>query len=144
MGLSDNTEKTIARAFREHRYRATPQRIAVSKYALTDTQHSAKRIYYEVAKTYPTISLATVYTTLKILKDIGLIRELNLADDQTRFDPNTLPHVHLICLRCGSITDWTEPMLEELINKISSDTGFTVKESSMNISGFCKDCQKED
>jgi Fur family peroxide stress response transcriptional regulator len=104
---------------------------------------TAQEAYLEVKKRYPTVSLATIYATIKILKDTGLIQELNLPQGQTRFDPNTELHAHLICMQCGSISDWSDPIMPKLIDKVSADANFTVIGSSLDIKGICDSCHRK-
>ncbi len=144
MNQSHYIDTSMARAFREHGFKATPQRIAIGRYVLNNTEHpTAKDIYYEVRKTHSTVSLGTIYATLNILKEVGLIQELNLPDGQARFDPNTVHHAHLICKKCGDIVDWIDPALEELITKISDDKHFVVDKLGLDIHGICMKCQKD-
>ncbi len=140
----DNLESTIIKTFRNSGYRATPQRIAISKFMLDNHEHpTAQKAYIEVKKTHPTVSLATIYTTIKILKDTGLILELNMPKGQSRFDPNTGPHAHLLCLQCGNIRDWMDPIMPELIARISANMNFTVTGSSLDLQGICEKCCKK-
>lgn len=145
MNQSQYIDNSIARAFREHGFKATPQRIAIGRYVLDNTEHpTAKNIYDEVRKTHSTVSLGTIYATLNILKEVGLIQELNLPDGQARFDSNTVHHAHLICKKCGDIVDWIDPVLEELINKISNDKQFILNKAGLDIYGICKKCQNDE
>ena len=137
----ENLESAIIKTFRSSGYRATPQRIAIGKYILRNHEHpTAQRAYLEVKKMHPTVSLATIYTTIKILRETGLIKELNLPQGQTRFDPNTKPHAHLICMQCGNIGDWMDPLIPKLIAKVSSDANFTVTGTSLDLNGICESC----
>jgi Fur family transcriptional regulator, peroxide stress response regulator len=139
----ENLESSIINTFRNSGYRATPQRIAISKYMLNNHEHpTAQRAYLEVKKMYPTVSLATIYTTFKILKETGLIQELNLPQGQTRFDPNTDPHAHLLCMQCGLISDWMDPIIPKLIVKASADANFAVSGLNLNLKGICEICRK--
>ena len=139
----ENLESSIIKTFRNSGYRATPQRIAISKYILSSQQHpTAQKTYLEVKKEHPTVSLATIYTTIKILKDSGLIQELNMPQGQTRFDPNTYPHAHLLCLKCGSIRDWMDPIMPELVARVSDAANFTIIGSSLDLKGICDRCEK--
>jgi Fur family transcriptional regulator, peroxide stress response regulator len=141
---SEDLESTIIKTFRNSGYRATPQRIAISKYILRNHEHpTAQKAYLEVKKIHPTVSLATIYTTFKILKQTGLILELNLPRGQTRFDPNTELHGHLICIKCGSIDDWTDPIMPKLVAKVCDDANFAVIGSSLDLRGICKRCDKK-
>ena len=138
---AENLELSIIKTFRDSGYRATPQRIAISRYILRNHEHpTAQKAYFEVKKIHPTVSLATIYTTFKILKETGLIRELNLTQGQTRFDPNTEPHIHLLCLQCGSISDWMNPIIPKLIGKVSADANFAVIRSNLDLKGICESC----
>ncbi len=140
---SENLESSIIKTFRNSGYRATPQRIAISKYVLASHQHpTAQKAYLEVKKEHPTVSLATIYTTIKILKESGLIQELNMPKGQTRFDPNTQPHAHLLCMKCGNIRDWMDPIMPELIAKVSDEANFTIIGSSLDLKGICDRCEK--
>ena len=140
---SENLESSIIKTFRNSGYRATPQRIAISKYVLSSHQHpTAQRAYQEVKKEHPTVSLATIYTTIKILRDSGLIQELNMPKGKTRYDPNIEPHAHLLCLKCGSIRDWMDPIMPELIARVSDEANFTIVGSSLDLKGICERCQK--
>ena len=140
---ADSMDSTIIKTFRNSGYRATPQRIAISRYILRNHEHpTAQKTYQEVKKTHPTVSLATIYTTIKILKETGLICELNLPQSQTRYDPNTEPHVHLVCLRCGDITDWMDPIMEKLVKNVSREAKFTVIGSSFDLEGICESCDR--
>ncbi|MDD1753415.1 MAG: transcriptional repressor [Methanotrichaceae archaeon] len=140
---NENLESSIIKTFRNSGYRTTPQRIAISRYILCNHEHpTARKAYFEVKKIYPTVSLATIYTTFKILKETGLIRELNLPQGQTRFDPNTEPHAHLLCLQCGSISDWMNPIIPKLIGKASDDANFAVIGSNVDLEGVCERCRE--
>ena len=143
--MVEDLDSSIIKTFRNSGYRATPQRIAISRYMLSNHEHpTAQKTYLEVKKTHPTVSLATIYNTIKILKETGLILELNLDQGETRFDPITEPHAHLLCLRCGRIIDWMDPIMIKLIDKISADANFTVTGSIFELKGICDDCAKKE
>ncbi len=137
-------EASIIKALRGKGYKATPQRIAISQFALSNREHpTAQRIYSEVRKTYPTVSLATVYKTIQILKEAGLIQELNLPRKQARFDCDMEPHINLVCLRCGSIRDLKDPAVKEMVLKAVSAENFAAKGYSFDIYGICQSCDRK-
>jgi Fur family transcriptional regulator, peroxide stress response regulator len=141
---SEDLESTIIKTFRSSGYRATPQRIAISRYVLHSHEHpTAQKAYLEVKKMHPTVSLATIYATIKILKETGLIKELTLHPGQARFDPDTESHAHLICMQCGDIRDWTDPIMPKLIAKVSVDANFTVTGSRLDLNGICENCDRK-
>ncbi len=135
-------EALIIKALRGKGYKATPQRIAIGQFALSRQDHpTAQRIYSEVKKTYPTVSLATVYKTLQILKEVGLVQEMNLPRKETRFDPDMEPHIHLVCLHCGSIRDLKDPAAKEIMAKAVAAEKFAAKGQSFEIYGICQSCE---
>lgn len=145
MASSQDLDSMIIKALRGKGYKATPQRIAICRFSLYSHEHpTAQRIYSEVKKTYPTVSLATVYNTIQILKDIGLLREVSLSRDETRFDPNMEPHAHLVCLRCNSISDWVSPLILETMKNVAIEADFIPKGQNFDIFGLCRNCHKSD
>lgn len=137
-------EASIIKALRAKGYKATPQRIAISRYALSNHSHpTVQRIYSDVKKVHPTVSLATVYKTIQILKEAGLIQELNLPQDKKRFDSDMEPHINLICLACGNIMDLKGSTIREIISKASADENFSATGQRFDIYGFCKSCSQK-
>jgi len=135
---------TIIQTLRNKGYKATPQRIAICKFTLLNREHpSVQRIYNEVKKTHPTVSLATVYKTLQILRESGLIQELDFPCDQTRYDPYLEPHINLICSRCGEIQDLADPIAQELIKRVVTVTKFIPTSQRLDIYGVCEKCSSK-
>jgi Fur family peroxide stress response transcriptional regulator len=146
MESSKNLDFIIQKAFRKKGLKITPQRMAISRLIFHDHKHehpSVKKIYLEVKKLHPSMSLTTVYKTIKILKDSCLVLELNPPLGQERFDPNMEPYAHLICLQCGDISDWMNPALPKLLYDIETDSGFTAVGSSLDIYGMCEACHEK-
>jgi Fur family peroxide stress response transcriptional regulator len=84
----------------------TPQRMAIMDYLNGNIEHpSAAEVYRAISRKFPTMSFATVYNTLRILIDRGLLVELSLDPEKKRFDANPAPHHHLICVKCKKILD---------------------------------------
>jgi Fur family peroxide stress response transcriptional regulator len=141
MQASQKTIASIIQALRSKGYKATPQRIAICKFALFSREHpSVQRIYREVRKTHPTVSLATVYKTLQILKESGLIQELDFPQNQTRFDAYLKPHINLVCLRCGNIQDLDNPVAQELVKRVTAATKFIPASQRLDVYGICEKC----
>lgn len=91
---------------REAGLRITPQRLAILSVLDGNTSHpSAIEIYSQVAKSCPSISLATVYNTLDALARQGMIRDLPITKDKMNYDPDTSEHDHAYCTKCGKIFD---------------------------------------
>ncbi len=88
------------------------------------------------------IGYATVYRTLKMLADSGIVVEHRFGDGYTRFElaDDEAHHDHLICLTCGKITEFEAPAIEELQEKIAARYGFDVLEHKHELYGTCRSC----
>lgn len=136
-------DTAVIRALRGRGYKATPQRIAVGRVILMSRDHpTAQAVYGEVKKIYPTVSLSTVYKTLKILKEVGLVQELNFPGDRTRFDSAIDPHINLVCLNCGRILDAENSGIQEIVDWVSEEENFTATGHRFDIYGICQSCSK--
>ena len=132
----------IIQALRNKGYKATPQRIAICRFALSSKEHpSAQKVYSEVKKIHTTVSLATVYKTLQILKELGMLQQLSSSLSQTRFDPNVKLHINLVCLQCGTIEDLDDPVGGELIRRVAGSAEFTVTKHHLDVYGVCRKCK---
>jgi Fur family peroxide stress response transcriptional regulator len=141
MTTTKHSDASAIRAFRSKGYKATPQRIAICRFALNSRDHpTAQQVYDEVKKIHPTVSLATVYKTLKVLKNLDLIQELDLPRGQARFDSYMKPHINLICLRCGNIVDLDDAAAIEIISKVAAAARFKPKGHRIDIFGTCRRC----
>ncbi|MGH9879380.1 MAG: Fur family transcriptional regulator, partial [Nitrososphaerales archaeon] len=86
--------ETIIGTMRNKGFRVTPQRVAIVEYVMNADSHpSAEEIYKLIKKKYPMVSLATVYKTLELLTEMGVVRELSFADG-ARYDANIAKHVN--------------------------------------------------
>jgi len=123
--------------------RITPQRYAVLNVLAHSPDHpSAESIHAELIEHYPTMSLATVYKTINLLKREGEILELEFSDLGNRYDGNKpYPHPHVICTECGKITDPPELYLDEITSKMTEETGFKIVTHRLDFYGICPGCQ---
>lgn len=92
---------------RQRDCRITPQRLAVLKILASSQGHpSVERIYEQVKTDFPTTSLATVYKTVSLIKELGEVLELGFSDGSNRYDGNKpYPHPHMVCTQCKKIID---------------------------------------
>jgi Fur family transcriptional regulator, peroxide stress response regulator len=128
-------------ALRSKGYKATPQRIAICRIALNSREHpTAQQIYDQVKKIHPTVSLATVYKTMEVLRDLDLVQELNFPKGQARFDSYMNPHINLICVKCGKITDIDDVAAEEIAKKVAAVTKFKPNGQRIDVYGMCQQC----
>ena len=123
--------------------RITPQRYAVLKILASSSDHpSAESIHAKLIEHYPTMSLATVYKTINLLKREGEILELEFSDLGNRYDgKKPYPHPHVICTECGKIIDPSHFDLDEITSKMMVETGFKILTHRLEFYGLCPDCQ---
>ncbi len=117
----------------------TPQRMAIMRYLDGNVTHpSASDIYRALHEQFPTMSLATVYNTMETLKQQGTVAELSIDPAKKRFDPNTEPHHHLICMQCRKVVD----IFTVFSLGLSEDEkhGFEIIGNRVDFYGICKDC----
>lgn len=128
---------------REQGFRITPQRMAILQLLIDNKDHmSAEEIFESIHDRYPMISLATIYKTIHLLKEIGEITELNFLNHVTRFEMKETPsHPHFICKRCGCVIDLEHQLLSELPDKVSVDTGLKIVNARLDFYGICQNCQ---
>lgn len=132
----------LALLFREKNLKLTPQRYAIYKYLLSTKSHpSAEMIYDNIIVDYPTMSLATVYKTVKTLSEIGLVQELNVGEDNFRFDANVSKHPHVVCLSCGRVDDIENVDFGFLNKEAEKLSDYKIQEHQLYFYGFCSECK---
>lgn len=130
---------------RERGYKVTPQRLAVCELILSAKDHpTADQIHEYVKKKHPTMSLATVYQTLHLLTEIGLLQELGFTDCVSRYDPNTSPHINIVCKKCGKIRDYEAEDVIEFWGKIVKGLGLEPIGQRLDMYENCGKCRKLD
>ena len=136
-------EQLIAR-LKESEYRLTPQRVELIRLIAASEGHpSASHLYNQIKVQFPTMSLATVYKTLDLLKELGEVLEIGLRDD-SHYDGNKpYPHPHLICTKCQKIMDGElDVAVEKIVQEVEHNFGFHVVKHQLDFYGLCPDCQK--
>ncbi len=124
--------------------RNTRQRKAILNYLRNTRSHpTADAIYDEVRRIIPDISMGTVYRNLKVLHEMGLIRELNLNGEISRYEFACAGHYHFRCNICGQVIDIDEPMHEELNHNVALKTGLQITTHYLEFRGLCRTCQNK-
>jgi Fur family ferric uptake transcriptional regulator len=126
-------------------YRMTPQRMMiVSAIESSDNHISAEDIYEQVAAKYPNVNVSTVYRTLELLEQLGLVTKTEMGVGRIMYHPiEKGHHHHLICRECGSIIDLDESIMEHLKETILRDYQFTAELRHLGILGLCSDCKQK-
>lgn len=133
----------LIRQVRERGYRLTPQRQAIIKILLESPIHpTAEQVYAQVKPIFPMTSLATVYKTISMLKEMGELVEINLGESGARYDGrNPTPHAHLICIQCNQINDADLIDLNRLSDNLSANSGYQIINQRLDFFGICPACQ---
>lgn len=129
-------------------FRLTPQRRAILEFFQGGCGHlTPQQVYAQLVSTVPSLSLATVYNTLEVLVDVGLITRVHAHDGQTYFDSTSTPHHHAVCDGCGAIFDVFLPAqtLETLAWCVHDSAGgessdFEIRRANVWLRGLCKSC----
>jgi Fur family peroxide stress response transcriptional regulator len=120
----------------------TPQRQAVLRVVAESAEHlTANEIFEAARRALPSISFATVYNSLKYLKEAGLVHENNLAKGSSRYDRETARHDHALCSRCGKLVDFDLAETPQLIRAAARRSHFKPESIHLTLVGLCPDCQ---
>ncbi len=131
---------------KEHGLRMTPQRLAIVQALVSTEAHpSVEDIYTEVSRQFSTTSLATVYKTVSLLKELNEVLELGFPNMSNRYDGlKPYPHPHVICLRCKKIMDPELVSIANLAEEMARKTGFTILSHRLDFFGICPECQNRE
>lgn len=142
--MIDLDTQELITIFKEKGYKVTTQRLAICRFILSRKDHpTAELIFQELRKEYPTISLATIYKTLHLLKEIGLVQELGFNEGSIRYDPDLELHINMVCSNCGKINDYKAENVEKFWKKIISETGTEPKGQRLDLYYKCEKCKLE-
>ena len=137
------TGKKIESTLRQNGYKITPQRRSILKLITGSREHlTPLAIYEKLQRENPGIGLVTVYRTLEILSELGLICEMHAGGNCRSYlmrRPSEHHH-HLICSDCGRVIDFTDCGLRKLERRLSRENSFTINGHLLEFLGQCRDC----
>ena len=131
-------------ALKEHDFRLTPQRVELVRLiAVSEGHPSASELYTKIKRQFPTMSHATVYKTITLLKEMNQVLEIDLHND-SHYDGNRpQPHPHLICTKCNKIIDGEVSFDQESLRRLEQDSGYQIIRSQISLYGLCQNCKEE-
>lgn len=147
--ISINDINKLKEKIKQRGYKFTPQRKAVFDVIVeNEGKHlTAEDIYGYVKENNPDIGLATVYRTVLLLEELGIIYRIELNDGCSRFElaheNETHRHHHLICTNCGKVLEVEDDLLENLELKIEEKYKFKIKDHSVKFFGLCSECRND-
>jgi Fe2+ or Zn2+ uptake regulation protein len=134
-------EKVLSTALRERGQRVTPQRLAIARVIEELDRHAtAETVFAEVGRRMPGVSLPTVYATLELLEELGLVRRVASEGGAVVYDPRTDEHHHLACRRCGAIEDVDAVVDARALLAAARGRGFTPDHAQVVVRGVCAAC----
>ncbi|WP_207261275.1 Fur family transcriptional regulator [Desulfovibrio sp. Huiquan2017] len=139
-------QEVFAEYLANENLKMTPQRRVILDTLLRKNDHlSSEELYALVKKRDASIGQATVYRTLKLLSDSGLIEPLDFADGVTRYEPSYGKdhHDHLICENCGKNIEIVDEVIERRQEQLAKEHGFTLIRHKMYLYGLCPECRKK-
>jgi Fe2+ or Zn2+ uptake regulation protein len=141
MSVATESPVDLAVALRERGLRVTPQRLFIYRALVELDRHvSAEEVLAAVNAELPNISLPTVYSTLDLFKELGLVRQLGVTQGAVLYDPRIDSHHHRICDTCGAIEDIeADPDLERAL-ATAGEGGFQTDRAEVLVHGRCRDC----
>ena len=144
MSDSDIRFNQLIAALQERSFRLTPQRVELVRLiAVSEGHPSASQLYTKIKHQFPTMSHATVYKTLALLKEMNQVLEIDLRDD-SHYDGNRPdPHPHLICVICNQIIDGELTIDQEALRKLEQASGYRILRPQISLYGLCPDCKEE-
>lgn len=132
--------ETITKTLKSKGLRVTPQRFAVYANLLARSDHpTAEQILEEMNQNFPISSQATIYSSLQVLREVGLVQEVLLEQGVSRYDANMDEHHHFRCSNCGTIEDIPANQFTAL-DLSSLRAGLTAKSYQITVAGLCDRC----
>jgi Fur family transcriptional regulator, stress-responsive regulator len=131
----------LAELLRERGLRATSQRVVMHRLLRDHNRHlSAEELLSEASDRLPGVSLPTVYATLELFQQLGIVRRVNGGGGTLLWDTRTDVHHHMICSRCGRIEDMDTPLDLERARRSAAGAGFHPDRAEVVVSGLCAAC----
>jgi Fur family peroxide stress response transcriptional regulator len=128
-------------ALRRAGVKVTQQRLIIFREAASRGDHpDVEAVFRAVRQELPTVSLDTVYRTLHLFVDLGLVSVLGLSGERTHFDANTRPHHHFVCRECGQAYDFYDPGFDVLDLPAGADDLGQVQSTHVEFRGVCSPC----
>src|SRR5438105_4288152 len=131
----------LTRELRGRGLRVTSQRIVIHRALCAQTQHmTAEQVLESVSEVLPGTSLPTVYATLELLEQLGLVRRFGTGNGAVLFDSRVEPHAHTVCRRCGTTADLESTPVQTGALSRARETGFAPDHAQLVIWGLCERC----
>ena len=124
----------------------TNQRLLLLEFLRNAEGHiDAKELYRRASAKDESISPATVYRTLNLFKELGLVDEMRLGRVRCYYEiKQSQGHQHLVCQGCGKVIEFQNPHFKKLIEAVQREHGFNIKKAELYLEGYCPDCEDKE
>jgi Fur family ferric uptake transcriptional regulator len=141
---SNNSHNQLIAELGRWGLRMTPQRLMIAAAIEDSNDHiSADEVYEQVVQKYPNVNISTVYRTLELLEQLGLVTATDLGGGRVQYHPAEKGHHHhLVCRECGAIIDLDESKLAPLEDSLLREYGFVADLRHLGIWGQCVKCSR--
>jgi Fur family transcriptional regulator, ferric uptake regulator len=134
----------LRRTLHERGLRMTPQRQLVLDAVRALRHATPEQVCQRVQQTTPTVNITTIYRALDLLEGLGLVRHTHLGHGAPVYSADTHEHLHLVCHRCGRVTEQPTGLLDEVARRLRTECGFELDASHLALSGTCDKCRAEE
>jgi Fur family ferric uptake transcriptional regulator/Fur family peroxide stress response transcriptional regulator len=139
-----NSDEELSALLHARGQRVTPQRLVIHRVLRQRDRHlTAEQVHETVAHDLPGTSTPTVYATLDLLADLGLIRRVDVGSGPALYDARTESHHHTVCRHCGQVEDLDAPVDLSALDRAARTAGFEPIQTDVVISGVCANCAAE-
>ncbi|BEU87867.1 Fur family transcriptional regulator [Selenomonas sp. TAMA-11512] len=143
------TMDDLKKRLQERQHKLTPQRqIVLQVFMDHPGEHlSAEDVHGILRSQQSEIGLATVYRSLELLDDLGILQKMEFGDGCSRYEvsdiePGVHQHHHLICTKCGKVIEFQEDLLDNLEKTVAQKCDFQINDHQVKFFGLCNDCKK--
>jgi Fur family ferric uptake transcriptional regulator len=134
-GPAESTADLAAR-LRSRGLRVTPQREQVLA-AVRELGHATPE---QISEEVRDVDVTTVYRTLELLEELGLVRHAHLGHGAASYRPAEDDHIHVVCHTCGKVVDAEPALVDDMAERLRADRGFVLDRSHFTVFGRCRDC----
>lgn len=135
------TDDQLSAALRERGQRVTTQRLVLNRRLRELDRHvSAEELARAAEDDLPGLSLPTVYATLDLFEDLGVVKRVSQPGGPTLYDPRAEPHHHLRCSRCGRLEDLDVPVDTAAALRAAKRAGYVPERAEITVVGLCRPC----
>jgi len=133
----------LAALLRERGLRATSQRVVMHRLLRDRNRHvSAEELLSDAGERLPGVSLPTVYATLELFEQLGIVRRVNGGGGTLLWDTRSDAHHHMICSNCGRVEDMETPVDLDKARRTAARSGFQPDRAEVVVSGLCASCAR--